>query len=162
MPQCWLLKGCLAFSTCTKHDGEARGQLNVSCLIGHERASIAGVQCASVGRGFTLMCWCHVCPAYWEARAIFYYGLFSRLPRFPSEAFHSPWRPSLSGYGPGGFVFFRLALVLAPFREWVLAFVSSWADTSQLMFSYVLPGDQVVYSILGYTRFLCYELCLFG
>ena len=25
-------------STCTKHSGVARGELNISCLIGHERA----------------------------------------------------------------------------------------------------------------------------
>ena len=39
-------------STCTKHSGVARGELNVSCLIGHERAR-GVVQGTSVVRALT-------------------------------------------------------------------------------------------------------------
>ena len=43
----------VSFSTCTKQDGVARGQLNVSCLIGHERARSAGCAVRSVVRALT-------------------------------------------------------------------------------------------------------------
>ena len=40
--------------------------LNVSCLIGHEQARVVGVQCGSVVRALTYMCWWHVSPASWD------------------------------------------------------------------------------------------------
>ena len=43
----------VTFSTCTKQEGVARGQLNVSCLIGHERARCAGCAVGALVRALT-------------------------------------------------------------------------------------------------------------